>query len=81
MRISCSAQAKFDDATCTSLVGGYNTTVLMVADPGDFSGSAEAKYYNENLEVRVVLHRNCVPPDVCQNLSSIALLAIAIFQT
>jgi hypothetical protein len=47
----CSGQSKADDATCTSLVGGYNTTVLMVADPGDFTGSAEAKYYNENLEV------------------------------
>jgi hypothetical protein len=24
----------------------------MVADPGDFSGSAEAKYYLQNLEAR-----------------------------
>jgi hypothetical protein len=30
-------------------MGGENVTVLMVADPGDFSGSAEAKY----LEVRM----------------------------
>lgn len=32
-------------------MGGYNTTVLMVADPGNFTGSAEAKYYIQNLEV------------------------------
>lgn len=52
--VSCasftSGQSKTDDATCSKLVGGYNTTVLMVADPGDFSGSAEAKYYLQNLE-------------------------------
>ena len=36
---------------CHGIMGGYNTTVLMVADPGNFTGSAEAKYYIQNLEV------------------------------
>ena len=47
----CRAQAPASTDYCDKTVGGYNTTVLMVADPGDFTGSAEAKYYIANLEV------------------------------
>lgn len=47
----CSGQTQSSADYCDSMVGGYNTTVLMVADPGDFTGSAEAKYYLQNLEV------------------------------
>lgn len=43
-------RAQSTTQSCEDLVGGYNTTVLMVADPGSFSGSAEAKYYLANLE-------------------------------
>ena len=49
--IDCRAQIQGSTAQCDTLVGGYNTTVLMVADPGSFTGSAEAEYYIANLEV------------------------------
>ena len=47
---ACSAQVQGSNDYCDKVVGGYNTTVLMVADPGSFTGSAEAKYYIQNLE-------------------------------
>lgn len=51
MYILCRAQMHASHEECISLLGGYNVTILMVADPGDASGTAEAKYYIENLEV------------------------------
>lgn len=45
-----SGQVQASEDYCNKVIGGYNTTVLMVADPGSFTGSAEAKYYIQNLE-------------------------------
>lgn len=49
--LACSGQIQASAEYCDKILGGYNTTVLMVADPGSFTGSAEAKYYIQNLEV------------------------------
>lgn len=48
----------------------------MVADPGDFSGSAEAKYYNENLEASDLLHRD----GLCQNSANPCFLLLMLIQ-
>ncbi|GAQ84464.1 hypothetical protein KFL_001900070 [Klebsormidium nitens] len=40
---------------CFASLGGNNVTVLMVADPGSFSGSAEAKYLELNMVNKVEL--------------------------
>ena len=58
------AQMTSSNQQCMSLLGGYNTTILMVADPGSFSGTAEAKYYIANLEASSVspqqkLYQHC----------------------
>ncbi len=49
--VLCSGQIQGSAEYCDKIIGGYNTTVLMVADPGSFTGSAEAIYYIQNLEV------------------------------
>lgn len=61
LQFSSRAQNPASPEYCDRMLGGYNTTVLMVADPGDFTGSAEAKYYIANLEVHShSCHNSCM---------------------
>ncbi|DBA88459.1 TPA: hypothetical protein ACH3X2_004945 [Trebouxia sp. C0005] len=38
---------------CMSMLGGSNVSLVMVADPGDFTGTGEAVHYLANLQNRV----------------------------